>query len=96
MPVALPAGDYYGFVTQGPDFDESDVYSWTIRDPLPTLPVPLRQKDGHSAVDLAAAFVQTYEHGRYGRVLQYDTPPALLRESDRAWAANIAASTLLR
>jgi hypothetical protein len=96
MPVALPPGDYHGFITRGSTLDESDVYSWSLRDPLPTLPIPLRPKDADAVIDLAAAFAQTYEHGRYGRLLRYDTAPTLLAASDRAWAVAIVAAAIPR
>lgn len=64
------------------------MYGWSVRDPLPTVLVPLRQEDGVIPLDLAAVFQQTYERGRYGRILRYGEPPALLNESDRAWAAD--------
>ena len=88
--LPLPPGDYYGFITYGGSWHECDVYEWSLHDPLPTLPVPLRTEDGEVALDLAAAFAQTYEHGRYGRLLKYkDELLETLREADRAWAKEL-------
>jgi hypothetical protein len=43
LPMArpLPPGDYYGFVARSERRPDCDVYAWTVRDPLPSLPIPL-------------------------------------------------------
>ena len=43
----LPAADYYYLVSHGDRRPDCDVYRWTLRDPLPTLPIPLRTRSGH-------------------------------------------------
>lgn len=83
----LPPADYYAVVTHGPQWGQSDVYRWTVRDPLPTIPIPLKPEDGTVPLDLAPAFAQTYDHGRYGRLLRYGGPLSPgLSDSDRNWA----------
>ena len=37
----LPSGDYYAFVARVERWPSCDVYAWTVRDPLPTIPIPL-------------------------------------------------------
>jgi Protein of unknown function (DUF4058) len=88
MLAPLPRGDFYTFITRAQDFHNCSVYGWSIRDVLPTIPIPLKAEDGAVPLDLAAAFARTYDQGRYGRVLSYSESPALLNESDRAWAAD--------
>ncbi|HET6250353.1 MAG TPA: DUF4058 family protein [Tepidisphaeraceae bacterium] len=89
----LPPADYFAFITHGPNWHESDVYSWTVRDPLPTLPVPLLPEDGAVPLDLGAAFRIAYEKGRFGRQVRYgDQLIQWLGEADRAWAREMAAS----
>jgi hypothetical protein len=83
----LPPADYYVFVTHGPQWGQSDVYRWTVRDSLPTVPIPLKPEDGAVPLDLPPAFAQTYDHGRYSRLLRYGMPlPLGLAEADRQWA----------
>lgn len=68
----------------GPHFD---VWPFTLRDPLPTLPVPL--SDGHddALLDLQAAFDRVYDEGRLAAYIDYrvepDPPLAL---DDDVWA----------
>jgi hypothetical protein len=90
MLAPLPAGNYFAFITQIPNFHETDVYSWTVRNPLPSLPVPLKPQDGSVLLDLALAFKQTYDGARYERVVKYGKfPPGLLSEPDRAWVGEL-------
>jgi len=87
----LPAGEYFAFLTRWQTSGHCDVYAWSIRQPLPTIPIPLRTEDGEVGLDLAAAFLQTYERGRYSRLLSYNEPPVLLAEDNRQWAIQRAA-----
>ena len=52
----LQDGDFYAFVCRPRLRPELDVYAWTLRDPLPTLPIPLAQGDPDVPLDLQAAF----------------------------------------
>ena len=90
MQQPLPAGDFYAFVTRRDRYPESAVYAWTLRDPLPTLPVPLREFDGDVPLDLAAVFRTTYDRGRYPLLLSYGEPLGRpFDDADRAWAADL-------
>lgn len=83
---ALPPADYYCYVSRGDRRPQCEVYHWTMRQPLPALPVPLRAPDPDVWVDLAAVFRTTYERGRYARSLDYARPPAVaLSPEQRAW-----------
>ena len=87
----LPRGDYYAFVSRAGCRESCGVYDWSVRDRLPTIPVPLRSPDPDVPLDLAAAFATSFDQGKYGRRLRYDRPPpAPLAEADRAWAADVA------
>ena len=43
----------------------AEVYRWTVRDPLPRLPIPLREPDPDILIDLAALVSRVYDLGRY-------------------------------
>ncbi len=88
----LPDADYYALVSHADKRPNCDVYHWTVRQPLPTIPIPLRAPDSDLHVDLAKVFSSTYERGRYARWLRYtERPTAPLRANDRRWAQAIAA-----
>jgi hypothetical protein len=88
----LPPGDYFGFLTRKATRANCDVFSWTLRQPLPTIPIPLRAPDADIHIDLGKVFQTAYERGRYARSLPYGQPPsAPLRPDDAAWAAGLSA-----
>lgn len=94
MPTAipLPPADYYYLVARSEERPDAEVSSWTLRDPLPRLPVPLLEPDPDIFFDLAAVFNTTYERARFGRKLPYKGPlPASLGNEDCQWAAAILA-----
>lgn len=92
----LPPAHYYGFVSPGERRPQCEVYSWTVRDLLPRVPIPLRPSSGAgaAAADLAAAFAMAYERGRYVKMIRYaEHPPApAFSGSDAEWATSIARS----
>jgi hypothetical protein len=70
---------------------DCDVYAWTIRDPLPRIPIPLLAPDPDVVLDLGSVFATEYERGRYARLIDYSAPLALVKKAeDRAWAEGIA------
>lgn len=75
MDRPLPPGDYYAFVSRGDRRPLCDVYPWTVRSPLPSLPIPLLAPDKDIEVDLGEAFRIAYQRGRYQRLIRYDQPP---------------------
>ncbi|MFN0051247.1 MAG: DUF4058 family protein [Planctomycetales bacterium] len=90
----LPPGDYYALVSRGDRRPNCDVFSWTVRDPLPTIMIPLESPDPDLPLDLAALFRTTYDRGRYDRTLRYGAPPPVLRDSQTAqWIQETAAQS---
>jgi hypothetical protein len=83
--------DYFVFVARAGARPNVEVYHWGLRDPLPTVPVPLRPPDPDLPLELRNIFSLRYERGRYSRALRYTQPPvAPLSADDRAWAAQLA------
>lgn len=93
MDGPLPTGDYYAFVSRGFRPTTADVYAWPLRNPLPTIPVPLAGKDPDVPLDLQAAFTTLYDRAVYAVSLDYGRPvdPAL-DEADAAWAHEVLAA----
>jgi len=62
----------------------------SVREPLPKVSIPLRDKDPDVRLDLQALVDRAYENGRYARRLDYAKscdPP--LEVDDAAWAARL-------
>jgi Protein of unknown function (DUF4058) len=91
MEEELPKGHYYAFVSRAERRFLSETSTWTIRDPLPTIPIPLLAPDPDIPLDLAAIFQTVYQRARYERSIKYKAPLGLpLSPEDRAWAEAIA------
>lgn len=68
------------------------VYAWTVREPLPVLPIPLLEPDADVRVSLATALTVAYARGRYERAIDYDDPPPgpALSAADAEWVTTLA------
>lgn len=63
-----------------------DVIQLTLRQPLPTLPIPLANGDPDAVVDLQAGFQRIYDNSAYQLLLKYDRPlRPKVRQEDEAW-----------
>jgi hypothetical protein len=88
-----PPGDYYALIARAEERPKAGIKSWSVRDPLPTIPIPLRAPDPDVTLDLAQVFTTIYDRGRYARVIDYAVPPAApLNRDDLAWATRRAAA----
>lgn len=89
----LPKADYFAFVTRAPTRHQCNVFAWAVRDPLPTIPIPLGREAGDVPLNLKEAFDETYDGGRFEMLVRYgEDPPAQLSDADRAWAIERAKS----
>ncbi len=62
-------------------------YPILLRDPLPTIRIPLRERDEDVTLDLQAILQEAIRKGRHGELLDYCTDPEPpLDEKEAAWA----------
>jgi hypothetical protein len=73
----LPPADYYVLVSRADQRPDCQVYHWTLRQPLPAIPLPLKAPDPDLEINLGEVFTTTYDKGRYARSLNYSAPPAV-------------------
>jgi hypothetical protein len=91
MDRPLPVGDFYALVSRWEERPQSDVYSWTIRNPLPSIPIPLSRPDPDVMLDLASVFATAYDRCRFARRIDYSIAPTTVKKpADRAWAERTA------
>jgi hypothetical protein len=86
MNEPLPPGDYFAFVARSGRRPMVEVYAWSLRDQLPTIPIPLREQDSDAALNLQLAMTLTYDRGGYDYALDYGNnvePP--LSDEERGW-----------
>jgi hypothetical protein len=92
MKRPLRKGHYFAIVARGDKLPTAEVYSWTLRDCLPSIPIPLCPPDADVSLDLQELAGRVYDLGRYGRTLRHDQPlpqALTLQPKDRAWAEAI-------
>jgi hypothetical protein len=89
LAMPLPSGHYHAFVSRGDNRPDCNVYSWTVRDPLPKIPIPLKSPDADIIVSLQEAFAETYRRGPYDCRVRYDGESPLPRfdEPDADWVS---------
>ena len=88
-----PDADYYTLVSRAAEYPEADVWAFTVRDPIPVFPVPLKDEDPPVALDLRACLDKAYDDSRYAEHINYaqlPAPPLHLR--DATWAAELLAT----
>jgi hypothetical protein len=78
--------DYCVLVSIAVQYPRVPLWTWTIRDPFPELPVPLKPQHGVIPLSLKPCLDQAYADGRYGDRIDYRGKPAGgLTRSDRSW-----------
>ena len=99
IPVPLPENaDYLSYVAQAtPTGWNHLVYAWTLRDPLPALPIPLLGED-QARLDLGACFAAAYDRIAADDEVDYagNPPPPPLPKSDAAWMEQLLREQGLR
>ncbi|MGH8057929.1 MAG: DUF4058 family protein [Candidatus Entotheonellia bacterium] len=88
----LPPADCYVFVCRAQHRPKAEVYGWSLRHPLPTIPVPLAGTDPDVALDLQSIVNTVYDRAGYDYSLDYRRllePP--LNEVDTAWMQDVLA-----
>jgi hypothetical protein len=94
MEQPLPAADYYYFLSRSEQRPDCQVYGWTLRTPLPTLPVPLLAPDPDLHIDLAAVVTTAFDRGRFARRINYQAAvPVSLRDADEKWIETLRQRT---
>ncbi len=82
----LPRGDLFAFVSRGTQRPKTDVYAWSLRRVLPTIPIPLAPGDADVSLELQLAFDETYDRAGYRYSLEYTllVEPSM-SDMDTAW-----------
>jgi hypothetical protein len=93
-PRGIPLrGDYYAALHRAGVRDRLEAWFVSLRDPLPTIAVPLRPPFEDVPLDLQEAVELVYERYRYDAGIDYaeDAPPPL-RKADAAWVGERVAA----
>ncbi len=96
MSEPIPPAAYYVLVSRSEHRPDCGVWPVALRDPLPTIPIPLARGDADVALDLQAALDAAYDSEFLGATVDYrGEPEPPLAPADAAWARQkIAASNV--
>ena len=90
MPMEdAPPCDYLVMVSRAEERPRVGIWPIGLRDPLPTVPVPLRPPDGDAHLDLQALLHRIYDDAGYEDYIYGGTPVPPLAGEDAAWAAGL-------
>jgi hypothetical protein len=91
------AGEYRGLVARAERRPQAEAYVCSLRQPLPTVPIPLATGDPDVMLDLQAVFTIAYDRAGYDYSLDYRRPVVPpLGEADAAWAQEILSPRWVR
>lgn len=92
---SLPPADYYAFVCRREQRPKIDVFSWSLRDSLPSIPIPLANADPDCLMPLQEVFTTTYDRSGYRRSLRYgDDPHPPLAETHQRWVREVLSAAV--
>lgn len=85
-----PPSDYSVVVSREWEFPDAGVWSFSVREPVPVVPIPLSPKDGDVALDIRRCLDQCYDLAEYDRSIDYTIPPdPPLRQPDEDWSRQL-------
>ncbi|MBM3236668.1 DUF4058 family protein [Candidatus Poribacteria bacterium] len=83
----LPNSDYRILVRAGWERPKARLYAFSVRQPIPDLPVPLRRGEKEVLLSLGKLLSEIYDRARYDISIDYRQPPEPpLTPEDAAWA----------
>ncbi len=83
----VPPAPYYITLSRGNLRPKVDIWALQLKDPLPRLPVPLREPDPDAVLDMPKVIGAVYEQGGYDMLIDYrkPPPPPKLSDAEAAW-----------
>ena len=81
-----PECDYYALVSRAEQRPDAGLWPVRLREPLPTIPIPLRAPHLDLRLDLQAVLHRIYDAAGYQRFIYDSEPEPPLRSDDAAWA----------
>lgn len=98
FPIAASSlGDYRILRSRGDQRPRGDLYAFSLRQPIPPVPIPLLPGEAESILELQRLLNRVYERGRYHLAIDYrQAPPPPLSEADREWADKLLRQRSLR
>lgn len=77
-------------------YDQFELYATTLKEPLPTISIPLRPSDKDILLPIQRLIDTCYVDGRYDRINYQQPPYPALDDEQTAWADSLLRTTGLR
>lgn len=90
----VPACDFVIQIVRAPQWNRVGIWPLMLRDPLPTIAIPLGGDDPEPQLDLMALLHAQYDAVGYGHFIYDREPDPPLAERDRAWAERLLADSV--
>ncbi|GET36561.1 DUF4058 family protein [Microseira wollei] len=85
-------GDYRILVCRGDRRPVADLYAFSLKQPIPSVPIPLLPGEEEPILELQKLLNYVYERGRYHLAIDYTQPPQPpLSEENAQWAKTLLA-----
>lgn len=85
--------DYRMLVSRYHQRPRADVYLFSVRQPIPDIPIPLQPGEAEPVLSLNPLLHDLYDQGSYDLMIDYHQPPAPpLSEQDKRWADGLLAA----
>lgn len=86
----VPESDYRIIISRVQQRPQAHLYAFTVRDPIPACPIPLRAKDGEATLNLQNLLPALYEQAGYDLRINYRLEPIPpLSPADDSWVAEL-------
>lgn len=83
----MPPCDYYALVSRYEHRPRADFWPIRLREPLPSVPIPLRPGEPEPLLNLQAVLHRVYDSAGYEMFIYDGDPEPTLSPEDAAWAA---------
>ena len=88
----MPVCDYYVLVSPADERPEMGFWPIGLRDPLPSIPIPLPEPKTNVRIALQELLHQAYDEADYANYIYSGSPQPRLRGEDAKWAKRCAFS----
>lgn len=93
----LEKWDFGVTVTRAATAERHEIFTATLRKPLPRFRMPLAADDKDTVVDLQSVFTRCFDHADFADKIDYTKdPPVELSNEDRQWVAELLVQKKLR
>jgi hypothetical protein len=78
--------DYYAMVSRAEERPRADIWQLRLRQPLPTIPIPLQAAHADAELDLQRVLHRIYDAAGYEDYIYQEQPQPALSAADAIWA----------